>query len=152
MTGSALHQVVSPATMASADFPPPDSGGISPGKGTLLHRTAAEFTSTGIPAAFGVLCHLDAPRRPSMRFLSISSRFSTSLPSPRQLPFASWLRMVVSSFSCSGIPTGDFNPIYNVPMLGTHKASLSTPAPPRVQSAMTVHPLTHSRSLAPGQV
>ena len=29
--------------------------------------------------------------------------------------------MVVSSFSCSGIPTGDFNPIYNVPMLGTHK-------------------------------
>jgi hypothetical protein len=30
--------------------------------------------------------------------------------------------MVVSSFSCSGIPTGDLNPIYNVPMLGTHKA------------------------------
>jgi hypothetical protein len=30
--------------------------------------------------------------------------------------------MVVSSFSCSGISTGDFNPIYNVPMLGTHKS------------------------------
>ena len=30
--------------------------------------------------------------------------------------------MVVSSFSCSGIPTGDLNPIYNVPMLGTHNA------------------------------
>jgi len=29
--------------------------------------------------------------------------------------------MVVSSFSCSGISTGDLNPIYNVPMLGTHK-------------------------------
>ena len=29
--------------------------------------------------------------------------------------------MVVSSFTCSGIPTGDLNPIYNVPMLGTHK-------------------------------
>ena len=34
--------------------------------------------------------------------------------------------MVVSSFSCSGISTGDLNPIYNVPMLGTHKALLST--------------------------
>jgi hypothetical protein len=29
--------------------------------------------------------------------------------------------MVVSSFSCSGISTGDLNPVYNVPMLGTHK-------------------------------
>jgi hypothetical protein len=34
--------------------------------------------------------------------------------------------MVVSSFSCSGISTGDFNPIYNVPMLGTHKAHHAT--------------------------
>jgi hypothetical protein len=32
--------------------------------------------------------------------------------------------MVVSSFSCSGISTGDLNPVYNVPMLGTHKARL----------------------------
>jgi len=35
--------------------------------------------------------------------------------------------MVVSSFSCSGIPTGDFNPIYNVPMLGTHKLVQAEP-------------------------
>jgi hypothetical protein len=29
--------------------------------------------------------------------------------------------VVVSSFSCFGISTGDLNPVYNVPMLGTHK-------------------------------
>jgi hypothetical protein len=34
--------------------------------------------------------------------------------------------MVVSSFSCSGISTGDLNPIYNVPMLGTHKPRRAT--------------------------
>ncbi len=33
-----------------------------------------------------------------------------------------------------------------------NKASLSTPAPPRVQSAMTIQPSTRSRSLTPGQV
>ena len=53
-----------------------------------------------------------------------------SAPSPRRLPFASWLQMVVSSFSCSGISTGDFNPIYNVPMQGTHKAEEPTPISP----------------------
>jgi hypothetical protein len=33
-----------------------------------------------------------------------------------------------------------------------NKASLSTPAPPRVQSVMTIQPSTHSRCLALGQV
>ena len=122
-------RLVPPATMASADFPPPSGGGISPGNGTLLRRTAAAFTSRGIPDAFGVLCHLDAPCRPSMRFLSIGSRFSPSLPSPLRLPLASWLQMVVSSFSCSGIPTGDLNPICSVPMLGTHKAVVDNRLP-----------------------
>jgi hypothetical protein len=28
-----------------------------------------------------------------------------------------------------GIPTGDFNPIYNVPMLGTHMAAVATASP-----------------------
>lgn len=114
LIGSALHRVSPPVsqfkrasssprlvpstTMASADFPPPESGGISPGKSTLLRRTAAAFTSRGIPDAFGVLCHLDAPCRPCMRFLSIGSRLSPSLPSPGWLPFPSWLQMVVSSF------------------------------------------------------
>ena len=32
-----------------------------------------------------------------------------------------------------------------------NKASLSTPAPPRVQAAMIIQPSTHSRSLALGQ-
>ncbi len=101
------------------------------GNCTLHHRTASAFTSTGIPDVFGVLCPLDAPCRPSMRFFSISSRFSPSLPSPGRSPFPSWLQMVVSSFSCSGIPTRDLNPIYNVPMLGTHKprhAPLTSPS------------------------
>jgi hypothetical protein len=88
----------------------------------------------------------------SMRFLSISSRLSPSVadrlrghpsgspsglavslrsaPSPGWLPFPGWLQMVVSSFSCSGIPTGDFNPIYNVPMLGTHKPRRDNPYQP----------------------
>ena len=114
----------------------------SPGNCTLLRRTATAFTSTGIPADFAVLCQLIAPCRPSMRFLSISSRLSPSLPSPRWLPFASWLQMVVSSFSCSGIPTGDFNPICNVPMLGTHKPVEATASSPLVEST-SVAPTPH---------
>jgi hypothetical protein len=116
-------RLVPSTTMTSADFPPPEGGGISPGKSTLLRRTAAAFTSRGIPDAFGVLCHLDAPCRPSMRFLFIGSRLSPSLTSPSWLPFPSWPQMVVFHiFMISGIFTGDFNPIYNVPMLGTHKS------------------------------
>lgn len=56
-------RLVPSTTMASADFPPPEGGGISPGKSTLLRRTAAAFTSRGIPDVFGVLCPLDAPCR-----------------------------------------------------------------------------------------
>jgi len=37
--------------------------------------------------------------------------------------------MVVSFIS--GIPTGDLNPVYNVPMLGTHKAWVDNPLPRR---------------------
>ena len=144
-------RLVFPTTMTSADFPPPDSGGISPGNCTLLHRTAAGFTSTGIPDFFGVLCPLDAPCRPSIRFLSISSRFSHSLTSPGRLPFPGWLQMVVSSFPCSGISTGDLNPVYNVPMLGAHKASLQAYDPPQVQAVMRIQPSTRSRNRALGQ-
>ena len=114
----------------------------SPGKGTLLCRPAAAFTSRGIPDAFGVLCHLGAPcrrclrlsplRSGSMGFLFIGSRLSPSLPSPGWLPFPSWLQMMVSTFSCSGISTGDLNPVYNVPMLGTHKARMPSPTTLRV--------------------
>src|SRR5690606_34648157 len=42
-------RLVFPITMTSADFSPPCGGEISPGNCTLLHRTAAGFTSTGIP-------------------------------------------------------------------------------------------------------
>jgi hypothetical protein len=69
-------------------------GEVGPGNGTLLHRTAAGFTSTGIPDDFAVLCQLIAPcrrcphryagglsllRSGSIRFLSIRSRFSHSV-------------------------------------------------------------------------
>ena len=60
---SSSPRLVSPTTMASADFCTGFPAQISPGKSTLLPCTAAAFTSTGIPDAFGVLCHLDAPRR-----------------------------------------------------------------------------------------
>ena len=74
---------------------------------------------------------------------------SPSLPSPRRLPFASWLQMVVSSFSCSGIPTGDFNPIYNVPMLGTHKALMASRQNPIKYPTITTQPRgCHSSTLA----
>ena len=68
-------RLVFPITMTSADFSWAGAREISPGNCTLLHRTAAEFTSTGIPNDFVVLCQLIAPCRPSIRFLSISSRF-----------------------------------------------------------------------------
>ncbi len=134
-------RLVAPTTMASADFCPTLPGlaasgataergrrvwQISPGKDTLLRRTAAVFTSARIPVDFAVLCQLIAARRPSMRFLSIGSRLSPSLTSHARSPSRSWLQMVVSSFPCSGVPTGDLNPIYNVPMLGTHKCMQPT--------------------------
>ena len=132
-------------TMASADFSPPFDDEISPGNGTLLRRTAAAFTSTGKPDDFAVLCQLVVPCRPSMRFLSIGSQLSPSLPSPGRSPFPSWLRMVVSSFSCSGIPTGDLNPVYNVPMLGTHKTWVATAEklPRSLRSASPAPPCHH---------
>ncbi len=64
--------------------------------------------------------------------------------------FPSWLQMVVSSFSCSGIPTGDFNPIYNVPMLGTHKAALGNPLPAPWMSRRVPPNLNLKRRGAPG--
>ena len=143
LIGSALHRVsppvslfkrasfiprlVSSTTMASADFWQDLSRQISSGNDVMLHRTTAAFTSTGIPDAFDVLCHLDAPCRPSIRFLFIGSRFYPSLPPPDQLPFPSWLQMVVSFILlCSGIPAGDFNPVNFTPMLSTNKTTQST--------------------------
>ena len=101
-------------------------GEVGPGNGTLLHRTAAGFTSTGIPDDFAVLCQLIAPcrrcphryagglsplRSGSIRFLSIRSRFSHSVaciaslagrlrcapaPSRGRSPFRAWPLVVVS--------------------------------------------------------
>jgi len=83
------------ATMASADFPRHFLRGISPGKNALLPCATAAFTSTAKPEDFAVWCQLVPPCRPSMRFLSISSQVSPSLPPPGRLPFQSWLQVVV---------------------------------------------------------
>ena len=105
-------RLVSPTTMASADSCPDRSRQVclrpsplrsgSPGKNAMLPYTTTAFTSTGKPDDFAVLCQLVVPYRPSMRFLSIGSQVSPSLPSPGRSPFPSWLQMVVSSFSCLG--------------------------------------------------
>ena len=43
-------------------------------RGKVLNGHAIDPRSTRIPVASGVLCHLDAPCRPSIRFLFISSQ------------------------------------------------------------------------------
>jgi len=125
LTCSSALRLVSPTTMASADFCPDRSRQIclrpsplrsgSPGKSTVLPCTTAAFTSTGKPDDFAVLCQLVVPYRRcphdwrfsqagclaplgSMRFLSIGSQVSPSLPSPSRSPFSSWLQMVVAHF------------------------------------------------------
>ncbi len=87
----------------------------SPGNCTLLHRTTAEFTSMGIAVDFVVLCQLVAPCRPSIRFFSISSRFSPSLPSPRRSPASELASDGGFFIFIFGISTGNLNPIYNGP-------------------------------------
>ena len=108
-------RLISSATMASADFWPDRSRQISPGKGTMLPCTTTAFTSTGKPDDFAVLCQLVVPYRPSMRFLSIGSQVSPSLPSPGRSPFPSWLQMVVSSFSCLVFLQGTCTPFTSRP-------------------------------------
>ncbi len=50
-----------------------------------------------------------------------------------------------------GIPSGDLNTIYSVPILGTHKTPLLTPDPPPVPVVMTATTSTPHSILAPGQ-
>ena len=95
-TRASRPRLVSPTTMASADFSAACAGEISPGNCTMLPCTTAAFTSTGKPDDFAVLCQLVVPCRPSMRFLFISLQVSPSLPSHGRSPFRSWLQMVVS--------------------------------------------------------
>ncbi len=119
---SGCVRLVSLSSMASADFstftppitgrgaavfPPPRVSEISPGKGAVLPRTVAAFTSTTEPVGFAVLCQLAPSCRPCMRFLFINSRVSPSLPSHGRSPFRSWLRLM---FYLYGSYRGDLNP------------------------------------------
>jgi hypothetical protein len=115
LTCSFALRLVSPTTMASADFWPDRSRQISPGKNVMLPRATTAFTSTGKPDDFAVLCQLVVPCRPSMRFLSIGSQVSPSLPSHGRSPFRSWLQMVVSSFSCLVFLQGTCTPFTSRP-------------------------------------
>ena len=81
--------------MVSADFLDVETPRISPCKNALLPCATAAFTSTAKPRDFAVWCQLVSPCRPSMRFLSISSQVSPSLPPPGRLPSQSWLQVVV---------------------------------------------------------
>ena len=47
--------------------------------------------------------------------------------------------------------TGDLNPFWIMPMLGTHKTSILTPDPFRVESLMTIQPSTQKSERALGQ-
>jgi hypothetical protein len=58
-----------------------------------------------------VWCQLIPPCRPSIRFLSISSQVSPSLPPPGRLPFQSWLQVVVVALlSCMVSQQGTLTP------------------------------------------
>jgi hypothetical protein len=58
---------------------------------------------------------------------------------------------VASAFSYSGIPTGELNPIYNMPMLRTHKPSHHKPLPaPSLFSWGGYKTFNLSRRRAPG--
>ena len=88
-------RLVSPTTMASADFclitrriaatgaARPKAGRpvrqISPGKNAVLRHTTASFTSRDETNGFAVLCQLTCPDRPPMRFLFVGSWLSHSL-------------------------------------------------------------------------
>ena len=139
MRASSSHRLVSSTTMASADFCPDRSRQIclaalalraacgrlcplrshSPGKSAVLHHTTTPFTSRTETNGFAVLCQLTRSDRPSMRFLSIGSWFSHSLPSDARSPSRPWPLLVLLSFIVSH--TGDLNPFRTAPMLGAHK-------------------------------
>ena len=130
---SSALRLVSPTTMASADFWPDRSRQISPGKSVMLSCTTTAFTSTGKPDDFAVLCQLVVPYRPSMRFLFISSQVSPSLPSHGWSPFRSWLQMVVSSFSCLVFLQGTCTPFTSRPCWAHTSRHWATRYPPRVE-------------------
>ncbi len=142
-------RLVSPTTMASADFSPPSDDEISPGNCTMLPCATTAFTSTGKPDDFAVLCQLVVPCRPSMRFLSIGSQVSPSLPSHGRSPFRSWPQMVVSIIFMFWFSYRGLAPHLHRAMLGTHKAALSNPLPLRSRSRRMGRNLNQNRRGAP---
>jgi hypothetical protein len=63
-------------------------------------------------------------RRPALSACTHRQAFSSSLPSPGQLPFRSWLQVVVLyHVTMTSPPAGDLHPIYNAPILGAHNGT-----------------------------
>jgi hypothetical protein len=141
---SSALRLVSPTTMASADFWPDRSRQISPGKGTMLPCTTTAFTFTGKPDDFAVLCQLVVPYRPSMRFLSIGLQVSPSLPSHGRSPFRSWLQMVVSSFSCLVFLQGTCTPFTSCPCWAHTRCSIQRRVTSLVESELDLAGATTS--------
>ena len=67
----------------------------SRGKHSMLPCTTAAFTSMDEPIGFAVWCQLTSPCRPFMRFLSIGSQVSHSLPSHLASRQRSWPLVIV---------------------------------------------------------
>jgi hypothetical protein len=128
---------------------------------------AAPWSCRGRGRAVAVLCQLTSSRRrcprayadgpspfccDSLGFLFTGSRVLPRLP-PEARSSGSPLTSAGAFMFCSSCSVShrDLNPLRTAPMLGAHTASLLTPTPPRVQSAMTTPLSARSRSLAPWQ-
>ena len=100
-----------------------------------------------VSAFYPVLVHQLADLTPlSLRPCGVASHrveplarpwHSHSLPSRGRSPFRAWPLVVVSFIFMFWYSYKGLNPIYNVPMLGTHKAWMATPTSPFVLDAST---------------
>ncbi|CAA6697795.1 Unannotated [Lentimonas sp. CC19] len=110
----------------------------SRGKPSMLPCATAVFTSVDEPIGFAVWSQLPSPRRPSIRFLFISSQVSHSLPSHPASRLRTWPLVIVLSFYDLVLTIADFNHIYIERMLGTLQASCSIPFVPHFMSTLHV--------------
>jgi hypothetical protein len=126
--------------------------------------TLAGLSLRALLLGFAILCALRGavcssaddfiPRGSAARlrfFTALRARQSHSLPSHGRSPSRSWLLVVLFIFSIFILYTRDLAPLWFSPMLGTHKPSILTPDPLRVQPAMTSQPSTQKSERALGQ-
>src|SRR5690606_11319601 len=78
------------------------------------------LVSGSCPSARSFLLALRAGATEPFGAPSRCARLLSRIGHPFRVGFRWWFRFI------SGIPTGDLNPVYNVPMLGTHKTLVAT--------------------------